>query len=348
MHPGRLLRYALQGAALCLAASAIVFFWRVEPATWRNLSQFRPGFLPLLFLMVLCGWTCNGIRTMVLAQALGRRLSLRQALGISLSTEFAIAATPGGVGMLPTRMFLQRRAGISYPQTTSMVAIDIGMDLVFFTLLAPFALFWLARLGVLSLGSQRTDLEPLLLAAVYPALLAGFAAPAVLSRRGANLCCELLSRLPMNRRWRMARRFARLRRRTIGGLAETGAVLRTFAREHRWAFGVNFAFASLQWCCRYGILPVLLLAFGLPVNPIPLMLVQGMLFLIGTFLMLPGGGGAVELLAVLILPLFAPASLAPVIIFLWRAFTYYLYLLGGGCTFAFVLHRLDRFFQPSI
>jgi uncharacterized membrane protein YbhN (UPF0104 family) len=47
----------------------------------------------------------------------------------------------------------------------------------------------------------------------------------------------------------------------------------------------------------------------------------------------PGGGGAVEVLAALILPAFVPVALVGAVVLLWRLLTFHLYLLGGGTAF---------------
>lgn len=65
---------------------------------------------------------------------------------------------------------------------------------------------------------------------------------------------------------------------------------------------------------------------------LPLMLLQGCLFFISLLVVVPGGGGSVELLSGAVLPLFAPVALVGPAVLLWRVATYHLYVLAGGAT----------------
>jgi uncharacterized protein (TIRG00374 family) len=94
----------------------------------------------------------------------------------------------------------------------------------------------------------------------------------------------------------------------------------------------------VQWTCRYGVLPLTFHALGVDVPVLPLMLLQGCLFLLSLLVVMPGGGGSVELLSGALLPLFAPAALVGPAVLIWRVATYHLYVLAGGA----MLWRLWR------
>jgi uncharacterized protein (TIRG00374 family) len=70
------------------------------------------------------------------------------------------------------------------------------------------------------------------------------------------------------------------------------------------------------------------------------MIVQGILFTVSLVLVVPGGGGSVELLALLILPHFIPKSLIGVVLLMWRFLTYHLNILVGGAAFFRSVHDL--------
>jgi uncharacterized membrane protein YbhN (UPF0104 family) len=95
------------------------------------------------------------------------------------------------------------------------------------------------------------------------------------------------------------------------------------------------------------LLPVVLFSLGYPVNPLPLFLIQGILFGLSLLIVAPGGGGSVELLSAFVLPIFAPGSLTGIIVLVWRFFSYHLYLLVGGTAFFLTCHRLHRIFPQS-
>ncbi len=87
---GKYVRYGLQGAILCVLATAVVLFLTVEPETWSHLSEFNWWFAPVIVLTIIVAWLCNGGRIFVISRALGHRLTYAQAVSVSLSTEFGI------------------------------------------------------------------------------------------------------------------------------------------------------------------------------------------------------------------------------------------------------------------
>ena len=118
-------------------------------------------------------------------------------------------------------------------------------------------------------------------------------------------------------------RLAGAARRTAGNVAR-------FWRRGKTRFAAAVAVAAVQWSCRYGVLPLTFYALGVEAPVLPLMLLQGCLFLISLLVVAPGGGGSVELLSGAVLPLFAPAALTGPALLIWRVATYHLYVLAGG------------------
>ena len=340
----RLFRYGMQGAVLAALATAGVIVFTTAQDTPVQLREFTWGYLPLLLLLVVGAWTCNGLRVWILAGALGEHLSIRQALVVSLSTEFGIAASPGGVGGPVIRLALLKRAGISVGTAASMLATDTLLDLLFFTLLLPVSIWiilhdadWSSLLHLPGLPSWRT----------LTALLAGFLFFALVvwwNRRNLHLLHARIQKHPFARKRRLGARvrilIRRLRRIFHHSVASTGLLLRT----RRRALVYDFGLATIMWSCRYGILPLLLVAGHSSRNPLPLVPVQGVLFMLSLLVLLPGGGGSLELLTPFLLRPFVPASMAGIVVVLWRLFTFHLYLLAGGSVFFWACGHLDRLF----
>jgi hypothetical protein len=120
-----------------------------------------------------------------------------------------------------------------------------------------------------------------------------------------------------------------------------GSVAYIWRHGRGWYLGA-FAFCAVQWSCRYGILPVILWALGSPVDPFALIYLQGILFFIALVVVLPGGGGSLEILSTLVLHPAVGGSTAALAVILWRLFTYYLYILGGSIAAAIQLIRPAR------
>lgn len=347
LNQKKMLRYVLQGVALGAIASVLVVTLTAREETFDRLSQFSPSYLPLLFAMVVAAWCCNGARVWLMCRAAGHPLRYRQAIAVSLSTEFGIAATPAGVGGTVIRLTLLRQARVPFTTGGSLLATDAAIDMVFFALLTPFGVYVLLRDGVLErLLDSPTEVDVMIaLLCVLGAMLG----TALLLRAGwfHQVCSRVLKKISFARRRRLPSRHRRLRYTVSRSIRRVMESLRFLWKNRKGALLINFLLASVQWTCRYMLLPVILLSFGVPVNPLPLFLVQGVLFGISLLVVAPGGGGSVELLSAIVLPALIPTGLVGVVVVVWRFFTYHLYIIGGGAMFFLTCHRLHRLFPQT-
>lgn len=347
LNERKMLRYVLQGVALGAAATVLVLAFTVRARTVEQLRHFSASYLALFFCMVVLAWLCNGGRVWLMCRAAGHRLRYRQSIAVSLSTEFGIAATPAGVGGTVIRLTLLRQAGVPLTTAGSLIATDAAVDMAFFTLLAPFAVYVLLHDAVLrSIFANPSELDTL---AVFAALLAVVAGLILLLRSAAfhRAAARLAGATAFGRRRRLAARHRFLR---IGVARALRHTLTSFAflwRNRKGALVLNFMLASVQWSCRYLLLPLILLSLGTKVHPLPLFLVQGLLFAISLLVVVPGGGGSVELLTAFILPNIAPSAVIGIVVLVWRFFTYHLYILGGGAVFFYTCHRMNRLFPQA-
>jgi len=336
--------YAIRGAALVAVAMIAIVVLTSSDDTWEQLSAFERWTLPVAALMVVTAWLCNGARTLVMARALGHPLRFRQAIGITLSTEFGIAASPGGVGGTIIRISFLRRAGVPIPTAFTMLASDVAADLAFFAVLTPLIALYVLK------GHMWANLVEEFRpgAALLPLLILAFTAALAyrIVRRGGwkQRFQRWAAAFAWGRRHRLPARVRMIWRNFAKSLREVAGVTRFLLAKRRRALLLNFALAGVQWSCRYGVLPLLLYGFGTVMNPFPLLVIQGFLFFISLAIVLPGGGGGVEVLTAVILPFFVPRSQVPLVVLLWRFFTYYLYLLGGGTVFFLASRARDRIF----
>ncbi len=333
IDPKRMLRWVLQGVALAGVATAVVFFFTVRPETWAHLRDFNPWWVPLLMSLIFIAWACNGARVWLFCRALGHPLRYRTALQASMSQEFGVAATPAGIGGAVIRLSLLKRAGVPVAHGGSMLASDAALDVLFFALLAPFAAWVLLHDAIFARLLERLDSRVVLPG--FLAALAGAALLVVLLRSAwfHRLVERLAGATHFGRSKRLPARHRFLRRATARTLRRMREALALLWGRRKSALVLNFLLAAVQWTCRYSLLPLILWAMHSPVNPVPLFLAQGLLFMLSMLVVVPGGGGAVEVLAALILPAFVPVALVGTVVLLWRLMTFYLYLIGGGTAF---------------
>ncbi len=307
--------------ALSLILSATVFAFGI-----RHLIHAAHN-LPLaqtfwLVLLPLTGWGFAAIRIMVLSGQLGAPAGFFSCYGRILAIEFSGAVTPGSIGLAPAFIWFNQNERLSYTQSTALFTAEVVTDSIIWALALPF---------MIAFTYFEPDVQMVLasLALFFPVgsmiLWAGFRHHRHLLRGLAKFAGALI-RIP---RWRrkIARALVRVHR--------ASAVIREISLG-RAAIIYTCAFA--QWTARYGILPAVLYLFGHSLNWALLTLFQIGLFLFGQAVVLPGGGGGIELAFTTILSKELPLEVVYPALALWRFYSYYLILLVGAPAF-FILSR---------
>ena len=343
----KLIRYALQGVSLGLIVSGIVVLLTIDRTTLEQLRRLRWEYLCGPFLLIACAWLCSGARSWLLTNSLGYRLKYNQALAIALSTEFGIAATPAGMGGMVMRVSLLRKAGIPVPTAASLMGADASLDVFVFLALAPFAL--LSMLADAEWNRMLTHQHTPWISVIVAASMVLLLVLAVKTRRRwLNAFFEMLPRLPMAIHFRLPGRLRILRQRLRRGLEQARGNIQFLAGRRRGILTTAFLLAMVQSLCRYGVLPfILYFCFDRHFNPMPLIFMQGCLFVVQLLLILPGGGGGLEAITPFVLRHFVPLPAVGLVLVLWRFFTYYLYLFTGGLVFFHTFRRLDAIFSAT-
>ena len=132
------------------------------------------------------------------------------------------------------------------------------------------------------------------------------------------------------------------RHRLTHSLQEFWEGLRTIAKVRKTTLIKVFLVVFVQWCCRYGVLPLLLWGFGLKVNPFLFFILQGALFMLQLVLVIPGGSGGIEIAFFVMMGHFIPPEIVGIALILWRFYTYHLYVIGGGIVFATVPYTFSK------
>jgi glycosyltransferase 2 family protein len=334
-----LLRYAIQGTALGLVVTALIMLFTSDRGTFEQLRGFPIHYLPIMLGMVLVAWVCAGTRLWLIARSMGYGLPYRDMLAVGLASEFGVSASPAGVGGAAVRLGFLHRAGVPMHSALTVFAADSVLDTVVFLILSPLTILIMVRdpswWGIARGGLHVGPATPALLVAGILLILLGIRS----RRRLRHGIDRLVLWCPGSQRGRLPARWRHLQhmlRRTVHR-AWTGTHF--LVRSRPRVLLTCLLLSATQWVCRYGILPLILLAFHAARNPVPLLLLQGFFFALALVLVLPGGGGGIELLTTAVLRYFVPLPLIGVVVLLWRLFTYYLYLLVGGIVFARTCHK---------
>ncbi|MNF51665.1 hypothetical protein D3C84_329890 [compost metagenome] len=291
-----------------------------------RLQAFPLPMLMVLLAMIGSCWVINTARLRLLLGDQASRLGRLKCLATVLATEFAICATPGGSGGPLTLMTVLAHNGIRPARSSAVFAMDQFSDLVFF-----FCALIAVLLYALFQNITR-NLEWMLLVSALLVLGAlGLSLGLVhFHRHFLRINGRLLARLNVKPATRL-----RWGRKTLHFLA---AFADTCKMPRRRLVGV-FVLTCLHWALRYSVLYLALRGLGVNLQWAWTFLIQMLSLSAGQLSLLPGGAGAAELTsAALLTPMVGKTSAAAAIL-IWRAVTYYFYLVAGGPVFLLMVAR---------
>ncbi|EJM75153.1 hypothetical protein PMI29_00442 [Pseudomonas sp. GM49] len=294
--------------------------------TWSRLTGFPLPWLLIMFGMILLCWAVNTLRLRLLLGDQCDKVNRLRSLGVVMAAEFAYCATPGGSGGPLTIMALLARHGVRPARGSAVFAMDQLSDLLFFLC----ALSGILIYALFQHLSQRMEWM-LMLSAV--SLFAGLIVCVMVARYHRlliRLSGRWLARVNVKAATRM--RWARKLLQFLAAFTDTLKLpVQTLIKV--------FALTCVHWVLRYSVLYLALRGLGADLQWAWCFLVQMLALSAGQFSLLPGGAGAAELTSAALLAPMVGKSTAAAAILIWRAVTYYFYLLVGGPVFLLMLGR---------
>lgn len=293
---------------------------------WSRVQRFPLSLLLSMLGMIGLCWVLNSLRLRLLLGEQRERIGGLKSIGVVMSTEFAMCATPGGSGGPLTLMALLARNGVRPAHASAVFAMDQLSDLLFFLC----ALVGILLYALFQNLSQRMESMLVLSALSLFGGLIGCALMARYHRRLILLGARLLRhlRVQASTRHRWGRKILRF-------LAAFTATLKLPRQTLLQVFGLT----CLHWALRYSVLYLALKGLGADLQWAWSFLVQMLSLSAGQFSLLPGGAGAAEVTSAALLAPMVGKSIAAAAILIWRAVTYYFYLVAGGPVFFLMVGR---------
>jgi uncharacterized protein (TIRG00374 family) len=292
------------------------------------LAQIPPGDYAIIAAGTLLGWIARAAKLGLLMRRLRLRASPARIGAISLATEFAFLATPGGIGGYAAGIHYGRSVGASFACASSITAADQLLDSLLFGVALPLAALCAAQ--TLPAGLRE--------AALISSVLLFFGLIALICthrRLGRWLFAENgpLARVPFVRRHlAAAREFGALCAQRMRDLASGGPLFLIALA----------ACTSVQWLTRYGLLWLILWQLGANVSFALLFMLQGVVLHAAAWTGVPSGGGGADLGLAATLAPFVPATDLASALLLWRFATLYLPLAAGFLAMLALQRRAPR------
>lgn len=305
------------------------FTW--DEDTLHSLELLNPRGLMLAFLLVAALWLVEGLRIKSLLKAVGSTtpLSLWAAARVFLITYFCAGITPWNLGEWPAHILALTRHRVPPGEAAAATLLRSFYTKGVFVFWSGTILFFFNSLGV------KESTGRIFQGAFYAVTFTSFAYFFIMLKPGLVLyLLNLLNRFSFTRHLyegnKGVARFlhallgeARRFRSSLGRVLHRGPLLLLWP----------LILTVLYWSLYFSIAPLILWGFGL--NP-PFFVAfswQVIIFLMLSYVPLPGGSGAAEFGAASLFVAFVPSPLIGIFIAAWRFFTYYMSLLAGGAVF---------------
>lgn len=304
-----------------LAAAGLLAFARVQGQDLRGaLTTLDWRYLPLAAGLHVLAHVLWGTRMAILSGPCGIPIGPVAGWRLVTAGVFGGAVTPGRIGGEALKLTLLVRRGASGADASRLLLLDRASDLVFFMCTGVAAFFLLPLLfvaghearGYAAAGAGVLILFLVLLVVVLRAPSAGAAMV-----QGLAAISRLWGRRPEVRA--QAAAFLHSVRDGAGDAV----------RKHPWRVVAALLLTVANWVAEYGVLWVLLRAFGHDVPYVAVFLVGTVLTLVSNIPLTPGGTAVAEFTAYALL---APQTVGLTVLFplVWRSVTYLYDLVVGG------------------
>lgn len=311
---------------LLLLVGLFVFYYVVIPTLARSresadrLAQVNPLLIVLAVALEVGSLLCYSVLTRVTLPP-EPRLSLFTIFRIQLSTKAVTNVVPGGSaagGTLGYRLLTD--SGVPATSATfTLASVGLGSAVVLNLIL------WIALLISIPLNGFR---PAYVTAAIVGVLLLAFAAGLVYlliegRDRAERILRAIVRRIPYVEE-DTASRFVHQTADRIQDLAQQPQLIRS-----------GILWAALNWAFDAACLWVMLLAFGYTMNPINLIVAYGVIGVLASIPITPGGLGVVETaLPALLVTFGAPGAAAGFAVLSWRLIQFWMPIPLGGISYA--------------
>lgn len=323
---------------LGLISIGVLLYYTWEEDTLASLELLNPWGLMSAFLLVLCLWLVEGFRIIFLLKAVGSavQLPLFFSSRVFLITFFCAGITPWALGEWPAHILALSRQNVPPGEAAAATLLRSLYTKALFVVLSGFIIIFSGSLGV------KASTGRIFQGAFLAVAISSFAYFLVILKPGMVVfLLSLLQRFALTRHLYEGNKGVARFLRTL--LSETRrfrtSLKHVWRRGPLWLFLPLF-FSILYWLLYFSIAPVILWSFGMDPPYLIAISWQVMIFLILSYVPLPGGSGAAEFSAATLFVSFVPAPFIGIFIAAWRFFTYYLTLFFGGLAFfSFIRHH---------
>ncbi len=320
-----LIKVLILAIALGILGDMVYVWITTDDSLLSHLGQISWGYLLLAIVMATIPHATNSLRIKLWSRVFHRTLTTHRALKAAIFDSLGAAVTPTAIGGGYAKLLYLVRSGLTPGQATLTMVLGSVEDSIFLAVALPVTILASSSWNnphIAAAGENVAAKLPLILGLIIVLALAYFIytrvrgnSPRTSPETATKPCTTWTGRI-----------VARIRSFKRDFLT----AIRFALRNGRWTMAACLSLSAAGWICRYASINALILAFGLPIDPLLFPLLHWAIFTTTNFIITPGGMGGAELVFASIFGGLVPVALLPTLVLTWRLVTFYLVQLVGA------------------
>lgn len=286
-----------------------------DRSSLASLSKLKFPYVLLILGLIMLPWLGHSLRMFIWSSFLKFPLRFTQAFRIAVTADLGAAITPTIIGGGPIKLGLLMQRGMSAGKAGTLTLLGTVEDLIMYTIAFASGCFFLKDTIVsifISFGNYIRGNG-----LVFLGLLIFFVLLPLFYKK--YFVKSLRKRLPE----KFIQNINQFKSSFSKNLQELKTSMLLILKEAKLRFLFSFSILLCQWVAKFTVLIVVLSALQLDFNTLQMYLQQWLVYLSMIFVPTPGATGGAEASFYLIFNGEIEEKLLPLIISVWRFFTYY-------------------------
>jgi uncharacterized protein (TIRG00374 family) len=331
-------KWLIVSLIISVTSLTIIFMLSSTEEAVGIIFTLSPLIILLAILFNFLAWIFWTFRIMVLASALGCKLSFRKAFKIVMVNLFVAAVTPSSIGGEPMRIYMLSQESMTNGNMAvgDATALTIGervIDFIYFGIALPLMLVFLG------LSVDLKELQYLLLGVAVLLALGGFFLFYIVTHphklKGKFGKLEGLIKIFVKDKDKRKDTMDKIEKEFWAFSQSTLVIF----KQKKLYFLATLGLTAMMWSFGFLIPSLLLLGFGLE----PMWALSYMFQMIIVFITMipisPGGSGLAEFSAYILYGQKIPTEYVGPLVLVWRILTFYMNLFGG---LIYTLHYIAK------
>ncbi len=316
-----------------ISALSLFFILLYSHSYSVSFSMIDLRYLAMAFILHFFAWISWSIRIQHLSKGMGKKINLTDAVEALLPSLFLAGITPSSAGGEPLRIYILRKKGMSYGEATAIILGGRFLDLITIIVLSVIALIFLKT-------TVSGALESFIRISLVIITICSLAFITLVSRPGTMKL--IIQKSVSGLEYISGRNLEALYTSLEREINEFYRSIRLLLKTGRKVIPVAYAGTLGNWILDLLVPWVILLGFGIHADPLKIMMIQLLVYVIVLIPITPGSSGIAEGVAFALFSPVAPPGIMGMFVLMWRIVMYYFNLIAGSIAGLRVYRKIGK------